>query len=170
VKEHKHGAPLRVTCAVLVASDTRTQQSDRSGPVIRRFLEQGGHVVAAHRIVPDDPERIAFSVRTWADDSTIDAVIVSGGTGISPRDNTYEAVSQLLTTRIDGFGELFRMLSYEAIGSAAMLSRAVAGLIGTTPVFALPGSPSACELALEKLIVPELGHTVSLANPHKWRR
>jgi molybdenum cofactor biosynthesis protein B len=163
-------APSRVTCAVLIASDTRTAQSDRSGPIVRRLLEEGGHVVAAHRIVPDDPERITYSVRAWADDTTIDAVIVSGGTGLAPRDNTYEAVSQLFTARIEGFGELFRMLSYEAIGSAAMLSRAVAGLIGTTVLFALPGSPSACELALAKLVVPELGHAVSLANPHKWRR
>ena len=170
VKEHKHGAPASVTCAVLVASDTRTAQSDRSGPIVRRLLEQAGHKVAAHRIVPDDPEHIRFSVRTWAGDTTIDVVIVSGGTGLAPRDNTYEAVSQLFTVKIDGFGELFRMLSYEAIGSAAMLSRAVAGLIGTTVLFALPGSPAACELALEKLVIPELPHAVSLANPHKWRK
>jgi molybdenum cofactor biosynthesis protein B len=170
VEEHKQAAAARVTCAVLTVSDTRTSHTDRSGPVIRRCLESAGHHVAVQTIVPDDRERISSSLRMFADDASIDAVVVSGGTGLAPRDTTYEAVIDLLSRTIDGFGELFRMLSYEQIGAAAMLSRAVAGLVGTTVVFALPGSPAACELALEKLILPELGHAVSLANPYKWRR
>ena len=170
VKEHKHSAPHRVSCAVLVVSDTRTPESDGSGPVIRRCLENAGHHVAVQRIIPDDGERIAFFVRSFTDDSTIDAVIVTGGTGLAPRDNTADAVSELFTRKIEGFGELFRMLSYQEIGPAAMLSRAVAGLINDTVLFALPGSPAACELALQKLVLPELGHAVSLANPRKWKR
>jgi molybdenum cofactor biosynthesis protein B len=169
VKAHQHSAPRRVSCAVLVVSDTRTSESDGSGALIRRCVEGAGHDVAVQRIIPDDGERIAFFVRSFADDSTVDAVIVTGGTGLAPRDNTTDAVTELFTRKIDGFGELFRVLSYQEIGPAAMLSRAVAGLINDTLLFALPGSPAACELALQKLILPELGHAVLLANPRKWK-
>jgi molybdenum cofactor biosynthesis protein B len=169
VKEHRHAAPRRVSCAILVVSDTRTAESDRSGPVIRSCIEEAGHHVVVHRIVSDDRERIGSSVRMFADDGTIDAVIISGGTGLAPRDVTYEAVSELFSKTIDGFGELFRALSFQQIGAAAMLSRAVGGLISRTVVYALPGSPPACELALRELILPELGHAVSLANPRKWK-
>ncbi|RMF23021.1 MAG: MogA/MoaB family molybdenum cofactor biosynthesis protein [Deltaproteobacteria bacterium] len=170
VEEHKKEAAQSVACAVLTISDTRTLDDDASGEEIRKWLEDAGHRVAARRIIPDDVERISGALRALANDVTIDAVITSGGTGIAPRDNTHDVLEQLLTRRLDGFGELFRAISYEKIGSAAMLSRAIGGLIGTTVVFSLPGSPDACRLAMEKLIVPELGHLVALAHPNKWRR
>jgi molybdopterin adenylyltransferase len=138
---------------------------DGSGGCIRDRLEAAGHGVATHRIVPDERDRIVSEIRSFVEDPGIDAVIITGGTGLAPRDLTCEAVSSMLEKTMDGFGELFRMLSYEQIGAAAMLSRAVAGLIQNTVIFALPGSPAACELALDMLILPELGHAVSLANP-----
>jgi molybdenum cofactor biosynthesis protein B len=168
--EHKAAAPAAVRCAVLTVSDTRTAGTDLSGPRIRSLLEEHGHVVARHDVVPDDRDRIASAVDALVHDGGVDAVIVNGGTGLAPRDVTVDALAAMFTRNLDGFGELFRMLSYEQIGAAAMLSRAAAGVIGTTLVFALPGSPGACELALKKLICPELGHAVSLANPEKRRR
>jgi molybdenum cofactor biosynthesis protein B len=165
VKEHKKSAPRSVACAVLTVSDTRTADTDESGALIRALLERAGHRVTMSHIVPDDGERIVSLVRMMSTDAANDAIIVTGGTGLAPRDTTYEAVSRLFTRRIDGFGELFRFLSFQEIGAAAMLSRAVAGLIGTTVVFALPGSTSGVRLGLEKLILPELSHAVSLASP-----
>lgn len=170
VEQHRREAAEGVACAVLTISDSRTLEDDRSGAEIGRRIEEAGHRVAARRVIPDDVGRISGALRALATDVTIDAVITNGGTGVAPRDNTHDVLEQLLTRRLEGFGELFRMLSYEKVGSAAMLSRAIGGLIGTTVVFALPGSPDACRLAMEKLIVPELGHLVALANPNKWRR
>ncbi len=167
VERHHRQAPASVTCAVLTVSDTRTLETDESGSLIVEALKTAGHKVAIRHIVADESERIAAAVRMLADDVLIDAVIVTGGTGIAPRDRTYEAVGAQLTTTIDGFGELFRMLSYQEVGAAAMLSRAVAGLVGTTVVFVLPGSTAACKLAMERLILPELTHAVALANPHR---
>jgi len=158
---------VRVACAVLTVSDTRTEADDKSGACIREHLERAGHDVVVHQIVTDDRERIAATVRTLASREEIDAIVVNGGTGLAPRDVTYEALMPLLDRTLDGFGELFRVLSYEQIGAAAMLSRAIAGQIGATLVFALPGSTGGCELAMEKLIVPELAHAVSLANPSR---
>ena len=114
-----------------------------------------------YRILPDEPEEISGCVREWLGRSDCEAILVSGGTGISPRDRTYEALAGLIDQRLDGFGELFRMLSFEQVGSAAMLSRALGGIAGGKPLFALPGSPRAVELALEKLILPELGHLLA---------
>ena len=162
---HSHATRRAVRCAVLTVSDTRSAENDGSGACIRDRLEGAGHGVAAHRIVPDERDAITAAVRSFVDDRDVDVVIITGGTGLAPRDVTYEAIDEMLRKRMDGFGELFRMLGYEQIGSAAMLSRAVAGVIETTVVFALPGSPAACELALDRLILPELGHAVSLANP-----
>ncbi len=162
---HRKDDRRSVACAVITVSDTRTQDNDGSGSEIRRRLEEAGHRVAAYAIVPDEPDLVAAELRRLADDGAIEAVILNGGTGVAPRDNTYEAVCSVLTKPIDGFGELFRMLSWEEVGAMAMISRAVAGLVGTTAVFSVPGSTAACRLAMDKLIVPSLGHVVGLAAP-----
>ncbi|MBM3776626.1 MAG: MogA/MoaB family molybdenum cofactor biosynthesis protein [Acidimicrobiia bacterium] len=158
VDAHKADAPARVGCFVLTISDTRTQATDTAGRAIRELLGTAGHVVTGHRIVRDDPAAVAGCVRQAASDPEVQIVITTGGTGITARDGTYEAVSGLLDKRLDGFGELFRMLSYRDIGPAAMMSRAVAGTIGRTAVFALPGSEQAVRLAMTELMLPELGH------------
>ena len=168
VELHKQRAASSVACAVITVSDTRYADSDGSGKEICGRLETAGHRVVSYRIIPDDPERISAALRALTGDVAIDAVITSGGTGVAPRDNTFDVLERLLTRKLDGFGELFRSLSYAEIGSAAMLSRALGGLVGTTLVFSLPGSTAACRLGMEKLIVPELGHAAALANPNKW--
>ena len=147
--------------AVLTVSDSRTEETDRSGATIRQMLEDAGHEVFGYRILPDEPEQVRKALETWVANDSCDAVIVNGGTGVSSRDRTYEAVAGMLDKRLDGFGELFRVLSYEDVGSAAMLSRAVAGAIGRKVVFSVPGSTAAVTLALEKLILPELGHLLA---------
>jgi molybdenum cofactor biosynthesis protein B len=154
-----------VACAIVTVSDTRTADDDTSGAEIRRQLEAAGHRVEAYRIVADEPALVKRVVGELGDSGLVDVVLLSGGTGIAARDNTFEAISSLLTKRIDGFGELFRMLSYEEIGAVSMISRAVAGLVGTMAVFSMPGSTAACRLAMEKLIVPQLAHVVGLARP-----
>jgi molybdenum cofactor biosynthesis protein B len=143
---------------VLTISDTRTAETDASGDAIAQALTSAGHDVAGRRIVRDDPATVREIVR--AESRNVPVIVTTGGTGITARDSTYEAISTLLDKRLDGFGELFRMLSYEQIGSAAMLSRACAGSIGTTAIFALPGSEQAVRLAMDKLILPEIGHVV----------
>jgi molybdenum cofactor biosynthesis protein B len=158
---HAH-ARREVACAVLTVSDTRTPDTDTSGQRIRALLEASSHRVAAYAILPDDPARVRDRVQSWLADPGIEVVIISGGTGLAPRDSTYEAISELLEKRLDGFGELFRMLSFAEIGAAAMLSRAVAGVACSTVVASLPGSTAAVELAMTRLLVPELGHMVSL--------
>jgi molybdenum cofactor biosynthesis protein B len=139
-------------------SDTRTEPSDHAGAVARRLLQDAGHRVVDYRIVPDEPERILEVVRAWLRRVDCDAVVIGGGTGVSSRDRTPETVAALLDRRLDGFGELFHFLSYEEVGSTALLSRALGGVASGKPVFALPGSPRAVELALGKLILPALGH------------
>ena len=158
--EHKAQAPAAVGCFVLTVSDTRTQENDTSGLAIRELLAAAGHTVTGHAIVRDEPAEVAALVRTRIDDPATQVIITTGGTGISARDATYEAIAALFDKRLDGFGEIFRMLSYQDIGSAAMMSRATAGSVGRTAVFVLPGSLAAVRLAMEKLIVPELGHVV----------
>ena len=159
------GRPVR--CAVLTISDTRTAETDRGGPLAEKLLAGGGHVTAARALVPDEPEAIRCQLEAWLGDPDIHAVITTGGTGISARDTTVEVVRDLLTTELEGFGELFRMISYQKVKAAAMLSRAVAGLVGRdaadggdTFVFALPGSPDAVETAITELIAPQLAHLV----------
>ena len=147
-----------VNLALLTVSDTRTPEDDRSGQLARSLLEDAGHRVVDYRILPDEPARIARCVEEWLGRDDCEGVVVNGGTGISSRDRTYEALSALLQRRLDGFGELFRMLSFEQVGSAAMLSRAVAGVARGKLVFSLPGSTAAFELAMRRLIVPDLGH------------
>ncbi|MBA3274721.1 MAG: molybdenum cofactor biosynthesis protein MoaB [Chloroflexia bacterium] len=160
VEEHRNEAPRTVNVAVLTISDTRTRDDDRSGELIRQNLLWRGHEVRAYEIVPDDPARITAVLQGWIADETIEAVITNGGTGIAGRDNTFDAISGLLEKRLDGFGELFRMLSFPEIGAAAMLSRATAGVANDTAIFSTPGSSNAVKLAMEKLIGPELGHVV----------
>ena len=159
-EQHKAHAPRRVRVFILTVSDTRTEENDTSGQLARRLVEEAGHEVTGNRIVKDDPGEVMAVLRRVADERRADVVVSSGGTGISRRDTTYEAVVSLLDKRLDGFGELFRMLSYQEIGSAAMMSRAVGGLFGELVVFALPGSSAAVRLGLEKLIIPELSHLV----------
>ena len=158
---HHAGDRRTATCAILTVSDTRTPETDTSGARIRALLEGAGHEVTAYSILPDEPdlvrERVVDLIATG-----VEAVIVNGGTGLAPRDTTYEAVAGLLDKRLDGFGELFRSLSYAEIGAAAMLSRAVAGVSGRTVIASLPGSSGAVELAMSKLLVPQLGHMVHL--------
>jgi molybdenum cofactor biosynthesis protein B len=146
--------------AVLTISDTRTREDDRSGELIRQNLTWRGHEVAAYSIVPDDPAQIRTTLEGWIADEAIAAIITNGGTGIAGRDNTFDTISQLLEKKLDGFGEIFRMLSFQEIGAAAMLSRAVAGVTNGTAIFSTPGSSNAVKLAMEKLIGPELGHVV----------
>lgn len=160
VQQHEAAAPKTVRVAVVTVSDTRTLETDSGGDTVIQWLERGGHRVAARTIVPDEPEEMRKLLRWFAEDPAIDAVLLTGGTGITQRDQTYETVSALLTKPLPGYGELFRMLSYHEIGPAAMLSRAVGGLIERTVVLTMPGSPAAVELAMEKLIVFQLGHLV----------
>ncbi|MGH9307737.1 MAG: MogA/MoaB family molybdenum cofactor biosynthesis protein [Vicinamibacterales bacterium] len=155
---HRAGAPVSVRVFVLTISDTRTEATDTSGAAIVEALTGAGHVVTGRKILRDDPAPVAEAVRGAT--VSADVIITTGGTGITSRDSTYEAIARLLDKRLDGFGELFRMLSYEQIGAAAMLSRACAGTIRKTAVFSLPGSEKAVRLAMERLILPELRHVV----------
>lgn len=163
--EHRSAAPRQVDCAVLTVSDTRTLETDRGGRILVDLLSAAGHTVAARRILPDEVAALQRLLVTWIADPTIEAILLTGGTGIAPRDCTPEAVAPLFDKPLPGFGELFRMLSFQEIGPAAMLSRAAAGVAGGTLVFLLPGSPGGVRLALERLILPELGHLVGQANP-----
>ena len=158
-EEHRREAPGTVRVFVVTASDTRTEREDAAGTFLREAAARAGHELAGYRLVKDDPAEIRAALDEAAA-AQADAVIVNGGTGIAARDRTYEAVAVLLEKRLDGFGELFRALSYREIGSAAMLSRAVAGAWHGRAVFSVPGSPGAVRLAWEKLIGPELGHVV----------
>jgi molybdenum cofactor biosynthesis protein B len=158
--EHKAQAPPSVGCFVITVSDTRTEANDTSGRAIRDLLQAAGHAVTGHAIVRDEPSQVAALVKSRLDDAATQVIITTGGTGISARDATFEAVNALFEKRLDGFGELFRMLSFQDIGSSAMMSRATAGTIGQRALFVLPGSLAAVRLAMEKLIVPELGHIV----------
>lgn len=156
---HRRTAPSSVRCFVLTISDTRTEATDTSGDAIAGLLAAAGHVLTGRTIVRDDPEAVREAI-AGGRGGAVQVIITTGGTGITSRDSTYEAIAALLDKRLDGFGELFRMLSYEEIGSAAMLSRACAGTIGRTAVFSLPGSEHAVRLAMTKLILPEIGHVV----------
>ena len=148
---------------MLTISDTRTEQTDTGGRAIVDLLTSAGHHVVAKTIIKDEPLQVAERVRRDADGGDVDVVITTGGTGITSRDSTFEAIDGLLEKRLPGFGELFRMLSYQDIGSAAMMSRACAGTLGKVIVVALPGSESAVRLAMTKLLIPELGHLVQQA-------
>ncbi len=158
--EHRATAPQRVACAVVTVSDTRTPETDTGGQAVCELLLAAGCQVAARQIIPDEPDAMRTLLTRFRDDEAIDAVLLTGGTGLSSRDRTFETVSSLLTKALPGYGELFRMLSFEQIGAAAMLSRATGGLMDRTVVLTMPGSPAAVRLAIERLIVPELRHLV----------
>ena len=157
-----HSSDLRSTrVAILTVSDTRTPETDTSGTAARELVEGAGHRVVDYRIVPDEPDRVRDIVTGWLGQPELDVIVVNGGTGISARDTTHEAIENLLDKKLDGFGELFRVLSYEEIGSRAMLSRALGGIAQGTVVFSVPGSTAAVRLALERLVLPEIGHLVA---------
>jgi molybdopterin adenylyltransferase len=158
-EEHKAHAPRTVRVFVITASDSRGEAEDTSGKFLRDAAAAAGHPVLGSRIVKDDPAQIRDALEEAAS-AGAQAILVNGGTGIAGRDRSYEAVAGVLEKRLDGFGELFRMLSYAEIGSAAMLSRAVGGIWGGRAVFSMPGSTAAVRLAWEKLIAPELAHVV----------
>jgi molybdopterin adenylyltransferase len=160
VKGHRAEARTGVACFVLTVSDTRTATNDLSGDAIATLLEGAGHRVARRALVRDDPSAVITTLRPVLQDAAIEAVITTGGTGISRRDSTAETVEALIDKPLPGFGELFRVLSFETIGSAAMLSRATAGAAGHQAIFVLPGSEDAVRLAMTRLILPELGHIV----------
>ena len=159
-QEHKSQAPQSVRCAVVTVSDSRTLETDTGGKEVIDRLLAAGHVVAAREIIPDDPARMRPMLEDWRDAADVDAILMTGGTGLTSRDQTYETVTSLLTKPLPGYGELFRLLSYQEIGPAAMLSRATGGLIGRVVLLTMPGSPAAVRLAMEKIILPELPHLV----------
>lgn len=160
VMEHRADAPKALNLAVLTVSDTRTVETDTSGALIVSMAEGHGHRIVERRIVPDEPDRMTPLLREFASREELHAILVTGGTGISPRDQTYETVSALITKPLPGYGELFRMLSYAEIGPACILSRAVGGLMGDVVILVMPGSRAAVELAMSKIILPELPHLV----------
>lgn len=163
-EEHKHNAPEKLNCAVLTISDTRTQKTDESGKLIMEKLKEHGHEVKFYEILQDNLPLITSVLKHFVM-GDVDVIITNGGTGISKRDVTVEAVKKNINREIPGFGELFRMLSYEEIGSGAIMSRAFAGVArGGTVIISLPGSIYAVELAMDKIVLPELGHLVYEAN------
>jgi molybdenum cofactor biosynthesis protein B len=172
VEQHRDAAPDRVRVAVLTVSDTRTAENDTGGDAAEELLAGAGHEVVHREIVRDDPPQVRDAVLDLISRGDVDAVVTTGGTGISGRDTTYEVASRLIEKRLDGFGELFRMLSYGEIGSAAMLSRATAGSVeapggaGTKFLACLPGSSAAVRLGVEKLLAPELAHVVFELRKH----
>ena len=159
-KEHKEHSLTEVRCAVLTVSDTRTPEGDTSGRAIVDILRSFGHDTAYHGIVIDDIDIIRSRVGSIMDDEWVQALVLNGGTGVARRDVTIEAVQPLIDKELPGFGEIFRMLSYEKIGSAAMMSRAIAGTCKGKAIFCIPGSEKACHLAVSELIGPELGHVI----------
>lgn len=160
VQEHRAASPQRLRLAVVTISDTRSLAEDTSGALVAALAREAGHEVVLREVVRDEPEQIRGLLVGLSERAEVDAALLTGGTGISPRDQTFETVSELLTKPMPGYGELFRMLSYQEIGPAAMLSRAVGGLMGSLAVMVMPGSRGAVELAMRKLILPELPHVV----------
>ncbi len=159
-QEHRAAASACIHCYVLTVSDTRTEENDTGGRLLRDLLEDEGHHVVGYTIVPDEKATLRAAIERQLDAEAVQAVITTGGTGISRRDGTYEVVSELLEKRIEGFGELFRALSFEEIGPAAMLSRACGGVVRGTILISLPGSQHAVRLGMTRLVIPELGHLV----------
>jgi len=158
VADHKSTSPATVACFVLTVSDSRTLATETSGKTIAELLTGAGHTVVDRLVVKDEPDEVRHIVRTELERSRVKVIITTGGTGITSRDSTYEALVELFDKRLEGFGELFRMLSFGEIGSAAMMSRATAGIVGRCALFLLPGSEAAVRLAMTRLIIPELGH------------
>lgn len=163
---HPDASETSVRCAVITVSDTRTIDTDKSGQRIQQLLKKAGHHVGAYAILKDEPDQIRSHLISLVQASDLDALIFNGGTGIAPRDTTYDVLESLLEKPIPGFGELFRWLSYQEIGSRAISSRATAGVVRDRLVFSLPGSINAVTLAMEALILPELRHLVSQIRQH----
>jgi molybdopterin adenylyltransferase len=162
--EHKAQSPAVANCFIVTISDTRTEQTDSSGRAIFDLLWAGGHQVAGRRIVRDEPDQVRAIITEQLANPQVQVIITTGGTGITSRDTTFEAIDSLLEKRLDGFGELFRFLSFQEIGSAAMLSRACAGLARGKVIVSLPGSENAVRLGMTRLVLPELGHMVREAS------
>ncbi|MNC42284.1 Molybdenum cofactor biosynthesis protein B [compost metagenome] len=161
VQIHRREAPSSVRCMILTLSDTRTPDTDKSGHCIRQLLEEAGHTVAAYQVVKDDKADVQELLLQAVRNTEVEAVLMNGGTGIASRDNAYEAVKEILDKEIHGFGEIFRYLSFtEDIGTAAILSRAIAGVKDRTAIFSMPGSTGAVKLAMTRIILPELGHVM----------
>ncbi|MFS0820721.1 MogA/MoaB family molybdenum cofactor biosynthesis protein [Bacillus sp. 1P02SD] len=161
VSEHKSEAPKQVNCKIITVSDTRTIETDKSGILMYKYLEENGHQIINYEIVKDEEEEIRSAIIQGCGDQNVDVVLLNGGTGIAKRDVTIETIKSIITKEIVGFSELFRMLSYnEDIGSAAILSRAIAGVYNDTAIFSTPGSSGAVKLAMIKLIIPEIAHVV----------
>ena len=158
---HPDLSKITVNCAIITVSDTRSRETDNSGLLTKKLLKDAGHSVVAYTVVKDDAAKIVLQMQTFSQREDVDAIIVNGGTGISPRDTTYEVMESLLDRILPGFGEIFRFLSYQEIGSRAIASRAVAGVYQGKLVFSLPGSSNGVKLAVEKLILPELVHLVT---------
>lgn len=163
-QEHRQQAPDHVRCAVITVSDTRTPDNDTSGQYMQEALNRAGHHVSAYIIVKDEPDEIRRLLAHYMRADDTDVILLSGGTGLSSRDGTYEVVQSCLDKELTGFGELFRMLSYEEIGAAAMMSRATAGVGSDTVIVSMPGSSAAVRLAMDKLILPELAHMTHIAH------
>ncbi|KOP67716.1 molybdenum cofactor biosynthesis protein B [Bacillus sp. FJAT-18019] len=165
---HKLQSSASVNCMVITVSDTRNQETDKSGKLMIRLLEEAGHAVTAYQIVQDDFEAIREIIVTAVSNAEIDIILLTGGTGISSRDTTYEAVSSLLDKELPGFGEIFRYLSFtEDIGTAAILSRAIGGTLRSTAIFSMPGSTGAVSLAMNRILLPELRHIKYELDKHK---
>lgn len=165
VDEHRREAPKHVKCLVVTISDTRVAENDYSGQLTKELLGSQEYEVVDYRIIKDDYDGIRQLLREAVSSRKVEAILLNGGTGIAPRDNTYEAVRSLLNKELPGFGEIFRYLSYtEDIGAAAILSRAIAGTIGNVAIFSMPGSQGAVKLAMEKIILPELRHVIRELN------
>jgi molybdenum cofactor biosynthesis protein B len=158
---HPDSDAKSLNCAVITVSDTRTVENDKSGQTIQQILTQAGHLVTVYVVLPDEPEQIRSHLEHLCQQPEIDVVILNGGTGIAPRDTTYDAIENLLEKTLPGFGEVFRWLSYQEIGSRAIASRATAGVFRSKLIFSLPGSTNAVTLAMKKLILPEIRHLVS---------
>ncbi|MBW4514982.1 MAG: MogA/MoaB family molybdenum cofactor biosynthesis protein [Timaviella obliquedivisa GSE-PSE-MK23-08B] len=163
---HPDVQPLRVNCAVITVSDTRSAETDSSGQMIQLLLQNAGHEVVDYALVRDEPTQIQALIQALCQRSDVEALIFNGGTGIAPRDTTYDAIARSLDKTLPGFGELFRWLSYAEIGSRAIASRAVAGVCQSKLIFSIPGSTPAVRLAVERLILPELEHLVKQINPN----
>ncbi|MBU5672984.1 MogA/MoaB family molybdenum cofactor biosynthesis protein [Paenibacillus brevis] len=165
VDEHRREAPKQVKCLVVTVSDTRVAENDYSGQLTKELLHSQEYEVVDYRIIKDDYDGIRQLLREAVSSRKVEAILLNGGTGIAPRDNTFEAVRSLLNKELPGFGEIFRYLSYtEDIGAAAILSRAIAGTIGNVAIFSMPGSQGAVKLAMEKIILPELRHVIRELN------
>ncbi|MFN6569954.1 MogA/MoaB family molybdenum cofactor biosynthesis protein [Dendronalium sp. ChiSLP03b] len=158
---HPDSPGMTVTCAVVTVSDTRSPETDKSGQLIQQLLLSANHAVESYTIIKDEPAQIQEQIESLGQNLNLDVVIFNGGTGIAPRDTTYDAIEKLLEKTLPGFGELFRFLSYQEIGSRAIASRAVAGIYQSKLIFSLPGSSNAVRLGMERLILPELAHLVN---------